>query len=67
MSNTQTTDKKPTLEIIKPYERTYIYENVPQDNPVLFVQQLICKDDAEAIREARKLNPNFNYIIVEQG
>ena len=41
----------------------YNFEKIPQES-YMQVHNLNCGDDETALKQARKINPNFNYKIV---
>jgi len=67
MKTTQHCDKKQTIEIIKMRDGRYNYNNVPQENRMVFFSVIVKDTDRKAINFAKKINPNFNYVIVNEN
>jgi len=45
----------------------YNFENVPQENNYIKIANLNCNNNKEAIKRAKRINPNYNYIIKKEG
>ena len=61
--------KMETIEIIRSATvsldglRTYSFEKIPQG--YIKIYSLFCENDVMALKNAKKINDSFNYIIVQ--
>jgi len=57
--------EKKTLNIIKFRKAWYNFDQIPQDTYIA-IRNVRCVTDKQAIKQAKKINPNFDYEIEEK-
>ena len=55
-----------TIKIIKFRGDWYSFEAIPQDGRYLIVGSLRYSTDRRAINAAKRINPNYNYVVAEE-
>ena len=66
MNNVTSTNNKDVITIIKLFDGRYCFRTIPQEHRMIYLDFVCAESDEEAIKRAKKVNPNFDYKIINQ-